>query len=124
MCSLLAVLLAACGGGDEINELRQKTNHVEIVSVDSMGRVINSRSFDDRNEIKKVLSVVSESEAPTFECGHNYELLCRTKDNKIVVIEINSNNEYCASASFVYNGKLMTRYLDNEGLKHIENLIN
>jgi len=114
--------LVGCGS-DEIREIANHTTELQIMELDTAGVPIATAVITDRNEIRHVLAVITNSEAPTFKCGHDYELHCKTSDNKIVVIELNSDN-LCANASFIYDGELMFRYIDNESLDRLKTLLN
>ncbi|MGB0431914.1 MAG: hypothetical protein ACPGLV_15675 [Bacteroidia bacterium] len=115
--------LFSCGSGNEIKELAQHTEEIEIKKLDSMGTLLKSKTITNKAEIKNLLSVISNAEAPLYKCGFDYELRCKLSNNKFVAIELNSA-DICAVASFIYNDELMYRYLNKDNLVQLENQLN
>lgn len=112
---VLTVLFGSCGSDSELKYLISNTQEIELKEVDSTGMILSRIIVSDAKEIKALLSVVSSAEAPTYKCGHNYEMHCKLDDNNFVAIDVNSD-DLCSVASFIYDDELKFRYLNKEKL--------
>jgi hypothetical protein len=126
--SILSVIISltflhSCGSDNELKSLISNTQEIELKMVDSNGTVLNSTIISDKKEIKELLSVVSNAEAPTYKCGHNYEMLCKLSNKNFVAIDLNSD-DICSVASFIYNDELMFKYLNKDKLELLQSKLN
>ncbi|MFY0672240.1 MAG: hypothetical protein JXQ87_02470 [Bacteroidia bacterium] len=116
-------MLCSCGGGNELKSLISNTQEIELKRVDTAGAVLSRITISDKKEIKELLSVVSNAEAPSYKCGHDYEIQCKLNDNNFVAIDLNSD-DICSMASFIYKDELMFRYLNKEKLELLKSKLN
>lgn len=120
--SVLSFGFYSCGGNNEIKQIIKSTTELEVRSVDTSGKILKTKVISEPKEIEDILSIVQNSEAPTYKCGYNYELYCKTSANNYVTIQINSD-DLCANASFLYNGELNFRYLNKGKIDNLSKLL-
>lgn len=117
-------LLASCSSKASLENVKLKTESLSIVKLDSNGEHQGDVEIADKQEIDRIFSYITTSEAPEFKCGQDYELHCFDENEKLLLlIELNSE-DLCKSAVFVYNDRVHHRYLSDEGADYFKKVLN